>query len=318
MKTRLLKRFGIFFFILLLGICILPTAVKAEKQIVLSSFKELKEMCSDISNVPASFLCTSGDFVISEDFEIPSYVTITFRNFTVSEGVALTVSDHAEIRTYGFTVRGSLINRGKVVQQDLSEPWAGEDVRLFALIPGLVENKGEMILTDVFGKSNITRFGGKLIMYETPLYEETRRNVFGEEVPIPTIETVNTPSPAPATLEKGAVQRTYDILENVIPKLAFFLVLVCSFSVVKIGITTARKEKRRKEGTGFTEAAADQSIRNNPDGKTASDVLYPSSREDHFQRDKRQRIEQLDAWLKNGLIDRKEYNELKHRYLEDR
>jgi len=29
------------------------------------------------------------------------------------------------------------------------------------------------------------------------------------------------------------------------------------------------------------------------------------------------RIEQLDEWLKNGLIDRKEYDELKRRYREE-
>ena len=135
---------------------------------------------------------------------------------------------------------------------------------------------------------------------------------------MPAIEAVNTPSPTPVPPENGTVHRIFDILENAIPKLAFFLVLVCFFSVVRIGIATSRKEKRRKQGSGFTERAADLSIRNNPDRETATDLLYNFPGEDHFQRDKRKRIEQLDDWLKNGLIDRREYNELKRRYREDR
>ena len=155
-------------------------------------------------------------------------------------------------------------------------------------------------------------------MHETESYREKLKIAAGIEDPTPTIEVVNTPLSTPAQSEAGTVYRIFEILEDAIPKLTFFLVLVCFFSVVKIGITTSRKEKRRKEGTGFTKAAADQSIRNNPDWQTASDLLYTASGEDHFERDKRKRIEQLDDWLKNGLIDRREYNELKRRYREER
>ena len=38
------------------------------------------------------------------------------------------------------------------------------------------------------------------------------------------------------------------------------------------------------------------------------------SREDHFRRDREKRISQLDDWLRSGIIDRKEYNELKKRF----
>ena len=318
MKTRSLKRLSLCLLFVLVGICMLSIPAGAEDQIHLSSFEELKEACADTSKDSASFLCTSAEFVISEDFEIPTYMNITFRNFTVPEGVSLTVKEHAEVRTYGFTVRGNLKNWGRIVQQDLSEKWADEEIEIAAHIPGHVENKGEMILTDVFGKRNINRFGGKLIIHETESYGEKLKIAAGVEDPTPIIETVSTPLSTPALSEDSTVYRLLEILEDVIPKLTFFLVLVCFFSVVKIGITTSRKEKRRKEGTGFTKAAADQSIRNNPDWQTASDLLYTASGEDHFERDKRKRIEQLDAWLKNRLIDRREYNELKRRYREDR
>ena len=41
------------------------------------------------------------------------------------------------------------------------------------------------------------------------------------------------------------------------------------------------------------------------------------SGEDHFVRDRNRRIAQLDEWLKNGLIDRKEYLVLKNRFEND-
>ena len=317
MKTRVVKRFTLCLFVVLMGICMLPIPASAEEQTLLSSFEELKKVCSGTSKVSDTFLCTSAELVISEDIEIPSFMTITFRNFTVQEGVTLTVEEHAEVRTYGFTVRGSIINFGKIVQQDLSEKWAEDNVRLYALIPGNVENKGEMILTDVFGKRNIKRFGGKLTMYETTSYEETRRVIFSDEDPTPTVEAVNTPPPTPVPSENDTVLRIFDILEDVLPKLTFFLVLVCFFLVIKAGITSSRKEKRRKLETVFTEAVKEHPRRNDKTWTRASDLLYTSSGEDHFQRDKRKRIEQLDDWLKNGLIDRKEYNELKRRYRED-
>ncbi len=299
LKARPFKRLNLCTLVILLGLCIRPIPAGAEEQIKLASFEELRDSCSDTSRGAASFLCTADDFIITEDIEIPEGFVITFRNFTVPEGITLTVTEHAEIRTYCFTVQGTLDNFGKVVQQDLSATWADKDERSFALIPGHVENRGEMILTDVFGKRNINRFGGKLTMYESALYEENRRIAFGDEDPPPVMDT---PTPSPAPPEKDTVHRIFDILEEVLPRLAFFLVLACFFAVFKLGISSYRKEKRRKRGAALTDAAED---------------LLPSPGEDHFQRDKRKRIKQLDEWLKNGLIDRKEYDELKRRYREE-
>ncbi len=41
------------------------------------------------------------------------------------------------------------------------------------------------------------------------------------------------------------------------------------------------------------------------------------SGEDHFVRDRKRRLEQLNEWLKNGLIDREEYRVLKYRFERD-
>ena len=299
LKTGPFKRLSLCFLVILLGLCIRPIPARAEEHIKLASFEELRDSCSDTSGSAASFLCTADDLVIADDIEIPAGFVITFRSFTVPDGITLTVTEHAEIRTYCFTVQGTLSNFGKVVQQDLSAAWADEDERSFALIPGHVENRGEMILTDVFGKRNINRFGGKLTIYESALYEENRRIAFGDEDPPPVMDT---PTPAPATPEKDTVHRIFDVMEKILPRLAFFLVLACLVAVGKVGISSSWKEKQRKRGAALTDAAED---------------LLPSPGEDHFQRDKRKRTEQLDAWLKNGLIVRKEYDELKRRYREE-
>ena len=46
-------------------------------------------------------------------------------------------------------------------------------------------------------------------------------------------------------------------------------------------------------------------------------IVCDHTGEDHFVRDKAQRIAQLDEWLKNGLIDRSEYRVLKDRFERD-
>ena len=253
-------------------------------------------MVSDVSKLPAvSLLCTAEDLIISEDIEIPSGMIITFRRFTVPEGIQLTVAESSEIRTYGFTVQGNLLNRGKFIQQDLSAAWAEEGIEVAAHIPGHVENKGEMILTDVFGKRNINRFGGHLTMYETESYRDKLIIASADDTPTPTAEVVSPPEQTPALSKNRTVREVFDLLEDIIPKLSFFFVLACLFVVVKTGITSHLRENRKKS--------------------RQSNV---SSGEDHFQRDKSNRIQQLDAWLESGLIDRKEYNELKRRYREDR
>lgn len=46
-------------------------------------------------------------------------------------------------------------------------------------------------------------------------------------------------------------------------------------------------------------------------------VVCDNTGEDHFARDRKRRIEQLDEWLKNGLIDKEEYRVLKYRFERD-
>lgn len=46
----------------------------------------------------------------------------------------------------------------------------------------------------------------------------------------------------------------------------------------------------------------------------AACVVCDNTGEDHFAHDKAQRIAQLDAFLKNGIIDKAEYRTLRERY----
>ena len=138
-----------------------------------STFDELKEHCAQLSagQSNAAFLCTEEDLVITEDFEIPSGMVITFRNFTVPGGITLTVAEQAEVMTYALNVQGELFNRGKFIQQDLDASWADENEETTARVSGKVFNSGEMVLTDVFGKRNIRQRGGQYTMYETESYQ---------------------------------------------------------------------------------------------------------------------------------------------------
>ena len=43
-------------------------------------------------------------------------------------------------------------------------------------------------------------------------------------------------------------------------------------------------------------------------------VVCDTTGVDHFERDRQLRLQQLDEWLKNGIIDRSEYRVLKDRY----
>ena len=156
MKTKIGKNLVLYLPAVLLMLYLLPVCAAAAEDtgtVTVATFDELKEHCAQLSAGQSgeSLLCTEEDFVIAEDFEIPSGMVITFRNFTVPEGITLTVAEQAEVMTYAVTVQGELINRGKFIQQDLGASWADENDETTARISGKVFNSGEMVLTDVFG-----------------------------------------------------------------------------------------------------------------------------------------------------------------------
>ncbi len=282
--------------LLLLWIFPASTVAEAKQSTALfSDFDELEELCVKYAGqFEILLVCDQEELVFQEDFEIPSGISVTFRSFTVPEEVTLTVMEQAEIKTYALTVQGELINLGKVIQEDLKLGWMGKNTDVFALIPGHVSNKGEMVLTDVYGKRNIDGKGRNFTMNETADYRSRLSTGSGTATPTP--DVISPSAPIPAASDDGLAAKIFDLLEEILPKLAFFFVLAAFIGLIKIGISSSRKK----------------STRNTPSVRTSGRIADPH--EDHFQRDKRTRIEQLDEWLKNGLIDRKEYKVLEKRY----
>ena len=285
---------------------------------IISTFDELQRFCNDAAGFSVgSLFCEEADLVIFEDLEIPSGRTVTFRSFTVPEGITLTVMQGAVIMTYGFTVQGKLINRGTVFQGDLSGDGETQDIEISALIPGHIENKGEMTLTDVYGKRNIRWLGSQFTMIETDRYGKTP----DEDSKEPELQTKTSPTPEPTQHPtpsqewRSQALKFFDKMEVILPRLAFFMVIALFGYLIKIAWDVKKKEKTSKRPTSSSEipfrasSGTTDPLRQNSINKTRD--AYD---EDHFQRDRRKRISQLDDWLKCGLINRKEYEELKKRY----
>ncbi|MBO6040232.1 MAG: hypothetical protein J6P58_03400 [Oscillospiraceae bacterium] len=110
------------------------------------------------------------------------------------------------------------------------------------------------------------------------------------------------------------------------------LPLILVAAVVLILVVTAMLSSARKKRNAD---AAVQTKINSAGGRTSAAGTRPDPRnrtftppeptcivcdhtgEDHFLRDKAQRIAQLDEWLKNGLIEKNEYRVLKDRFERD-
>ena len=325
MKSFMNKRLFCCLLAALFVLCSIPMqSTAAGGIIVFSTMEELRDYCDNTKDFSgASLCCEETDFLISEDLVIPARRTVAFRHFTVPEGITLTVMQGAEVKTYGFTVQGEFINYGTVFQGDLSGDGAIQVSEIAARIPGKVVNKGEMTLTDVYGKRNIRWLGSQFTMIETDSYREKLQAEVNKDSPeataSPTPEIAPTPKATPQSKPTEELRRQVlkflDELEVILPRLAFFFVIVLFGIMVKVGLAERKKEKNAQGNP----SSPPETLRRGTSGKTDSfrqeyTLLRDTHAEDHFQRDSRKRISQLDDWLKSGIIDRKEYNELKSRY----
>ena len=302
-ESKMRKRLFCCLLAALLVICLPVQHAAAEETdaAAFSTFEELRSFCEEDADLSGRALsCEAADLVISEDLELPSGRTVLFRSFTVPEGVTLTVAQGAELKAYGFTVQGRLINRGTVFQGDLSETGDVQDTDIAAYIPGFVENKGEMTLTDVYGKRNIRWLGSKLTMLETENYD--KRFKTEPETPEPEASPAPevTPPPAPPGGQTEQISAILDTVKELLPTLVLVLAAAAFGRILK----AAAGKKKRVKDTGSSR-------------QRNTDMPRDVQGEDHFQRDRRNRISQLDDWLKSGLIDRDEYKNLKRRYERD-
>ena len=81
--------------------------------------------------------------------------------------------------------------------------------------------------------------------------------------------------------------------------------------VVYKGISKYVKNRKETEGEGPAALQADAAP-GEPAFEAGSEAA--DDPEDPFAREREQRMKQLDDWLKNGTIDREEYQQLKDRY----
>ena len=86
----------------------------------------------------------------------------------------------------------------------------------------------------------------------------------------------------------------------------------------------AKAETETRRPTANSSAGRTSAATQRPDPRSRSFtppepscIVCDHTGEDHFARDKAQRIAQLDEWLKNGLVDKDEYRVLKDRYERD-
>ena len=109
--------------------------------------------------------------------------------------------------------------------------------------------------------------------------------------------------------------------------LPVLVVAVLVLIAVLIGAAKMAMKKRKEEQgstKAYTSAGRTRAATQRPDPRNRSFtppepscIVCDHTGEDHFLRDKAQRIAQLDEWLKNGLIDKEEYRVLQSRYERD-
>ena len=82
--------------------------------------------------------------------------------------------------------------------------------------------------------------------------------------------------------------------------------------VTPSGTTLEEQLKKRDERMAQAQRAPRHPLP--PDMPDAACIVCDNTGEDHFAHDRAQRIAQLDAFLKNGIIDKAEYRTLRERY----
>ena len=114
----------------------------------------------------------------------------------------------------------------------------------------------------------------------------------------------------------------YWAMRNGLPtELPMILMSVAVVVVVFVIVAAAASAKKKRAENTNTRSGRTSAAVQRPDPRTRSFsepdpycVVCDHTGEDHFQRDKAQRLRQLDDWLKIGLIDREEYRVLHDRF----
>lgn len=111
---------------------------------------------------------------------------------------------------------------------------------------------------------------------------------------------------------------------ELLPVIAVGILVLIAFLITAAKSAQKKRAAEAPRTSANASAGRTSAATHRPDPRTRSFtppepscIVCDHTGEDHFVRDKRQRIAQLDEWLKNGLIDRDEYRVLKDRYERD-
>lgn len=278
-----------------------------EKYYYFSSVKTLRDILS-IESGEEIWALGRGirDYFIDEDLTIPSGFKVFFGRGKVSLApeAVVTVEDLASLFYYEMDVRGVIENRGDLVQQS---PEDGVPVLLS--VKGGIMNSGWLSYYKAEGLDKIQDLGGGLTYSETEgLSDETPPTV--EPPKEDKEEILQKPNLNPGILEsilqrmqyalrrvQFALRRTFRD-KNALTDLfvAIFIALAVVVAILK------RKREKERETPPPTRRA-----------ETGGRAAF--STDEALTEDQKRRVAHLDDWLKSGLIDRKEYQILKARYM---
>ena len=103
---------------------------------------------------------------------------------------------------------------------------------------------------------------------------------------------------------------------------AVFVIL--ALILLRVILSALRRKSGENDTASFAREGRVSAAVNRPDPRSKSFqqpdpycVVCDHTGEDHFEHDRKRRLQQLNEWLKNGLIDREEYKVLRYRYERD-
>ena len=99
------------------------------------------------------------------------------------------------------------------------------------------------------------------------------------------------------------------IIAVLVPVIAIAIFFAVFAFIAKFAVKAKKEEKANSREETYCKTCSDDFVYNNRQNE-----YNVNSAEQNFVRDKQRRIRQLDDFLKNGLIDKKEYMVLRSRY----